>query len=505
MRIKTLTKADQHHAKAITLAQKENYAAALGEIQHAIAEKPSYAVYQDTLGNILKRLNKLEDAAIAYKKAIKLNPTYAITHNNLGTLFYQQQKFHAAQKSYEKAIVLKPNYTDAINNYRIIGDYYLLHNQFSEAESIFLKLIEYAPDHAELHHRLGIAYFQQKKFDCAKTQFEYVIQKDYQHPEANQYLANTLLELRDHEKAIHYYYRQLEFNAFFETFYNLGVLLMMKDRLKDALIYFEKAIILKPDDAATYLNVGHLYLKQQNKNSAIQAYQKADQLKPSDPEIQYMLAALTQKNTVKQAPKEYVSHLFDQYAAFYDKHLTDALKYDVPQKILRALTLHCPTLLQEKMLSIVDLGCGTGLCGTLFKSFAKSLIGIDLSKNMLSIAEEKYCYDQLIKEDIVIALSKFSNVDLIIAADVLTYLGDLNQLFCNIKKSLHDNGMFIFTVEKTHAADFILQSSMRYAHNKSYLETLIQTHELRLIHSENCVLREQQRRPIEGYLMIGAI
>src|SRR3989338_550714 len=163
-----------------------------------------------------------------------------------------------------------------------------------------------------------------------------------------------------------------------------------------------------------------------------------------------MLAALTQKNTVKQAPKEYVSHLFDQYAAFYDKHLTDALKYDVPQKILRALTLHCPTLLQEKMLSIVDLGCGTGLCGTLFKSFAKSLIGIDLSKNMLSIAEEKYCYDQLIKEDIVIALSKFSNVDLIIAADVLTYLGDLNQLFCNIKKSLHDNGMFIFTVEKTH-------------------------------------------------------
>jgi predicted TPR repeat methyltransferase len=38
-------------------------------------------------------------------------------------------------------------------------------------------------------------------------------------------------------------------------------------------------------------------------------------------EIAHIVAALTNENTPEAAPKEYLQHLFDQYAFYYDKHL----------------------------------------------------------------------------------------------------------------------------------------------------------------------------------------
>ena len=38
---------------------------------------------------------------------------------------------------------------------------------------------------------------------------------------------------------------------------------------------------------------------------------------------------------------------------------------------------------------ILDLGCGTGLCGPLFKPMASTLIGIDLSEKMIAQAAQK--------------------------------------------------------------------------------------------------------------------
>ena len=83
-------------------------------------------------------------------------------------------------------------------------------------------------------------------------------------------------------------------------------------------------------------------------------------------------------------------------------------------------------------LRVMDLGCGTGLAGECFASIAQYMVGCDLSSKMIEKAEEKGCYDQLFHEEIVAALARFQEpeqlMDLVIASDVLCYIGDLNRV-----------------------------------------------------------------------------
>jgi len=456
------------------------------------------ALRYNTLGNEFRSTFQFEEARSAYQKALEIQPDFAIAHCNLGIIFTALLDNDHAVFHLKKALELNSDLLPAFNQ---LGDIYLRLEKYVEARDIFLKSIEKMPANIESNHRLGIAYFKLRDFENAKTQFEKVITMDHKHSEVNQYLANTVLEMGDHELAMQYYFRQLEINPWFETFYNLGVLYMIKERLKEALMYFDRAIALHPDDLPTLLNVAYIYLKRNQREQAILYYEKINQLKPHDPEIQHIITALKQDETPDNSPAEYITHLFDQYATHYDTHLTKALKYEVPQKILKTIQLEYPYF-SDKKWRILDLGCGTGLCGTLFKPYATQLIGIDLSENMLAIAAQKNIYDELVAEDIAHALTRFSDIELIVAADVFTYIGDLVFIFERISKALSKDGLFIFTVEKTHQKNFVLQTSIRYAHSKDYLTSLLSTLPLDIVRFDNIEMRQQQGEPVEGYLVL---
>lgn len=460
--------------------------------------KTHKAEHYNSLGNVCRRLSRWDEALTAYQKALEIQPDYAIAHCNIGVLYTALEQNENAILHLKKAIELNPDLLPALNQ---LGDIYLREEKYIEAREIFLQSVVKMPNNAESTHRLGIAYLKLRDFEHAKIQFEKVLVLNYQHPEINQYLANTWLELRDHEKALHYYFCQLERNPYVETFYNIGVLFMMKERLQDALQYFNKAAELDPNDVPTQLNMGNIYLKQHKIDHAIICYYQANALRPNDPEIQHILSALTQQKTSDAAPPEYVMHLFDQYAPYYEKHLSECLHYEVPEKILQTIQLEYPHC-SEYRWNMIDLGCGTGFCGVLFKPLTKKLIGVDLSGNMLSVAREKNIYDELIEADITEALMHFNDINLIIAADVFTYIGDLAPIFSNAVNVLAAQGLFIFTVEKSTTEDYFLQTSIRYAHSKSYLDSLIAQYPFEVLRFDNIQLRKQMNKPVEGYLVL---
>jgi len=72
----------------------------------------------------------------------------------------------------------------------------------------------------------------------------------------------------------------------------------------------------------------------------------------------------------------------------------------------------------------VDLGCGTGLCGVWLRGRAARLVGVDLSARMLEIAAARRdeagqpLYDQVVQEDVGVALAAMRNIELVVAADV---------------------------------------------------------------------------------------
>ena len=157
-------------------------------------------------------------------------------------------------------------------------------------------------------------------------------------------------------------------------------------------------------------------------------------------------------------------------------------------------------------LDIIDLGCGTGLMGVLVKDRAQKLVGLDLSRRMLDEAAKKNIYDQLIwgEVDDVLA-SREDTYDLVVAADVFVYIGDLSNTFSHTSARLRSNGLFAFSVEVFEGEGFHLNPSMRYSHSADYIRQLAERSGFSILTLTHEFLRLEASAPdgkIMGYYAV---
>ena len=89
----------------------------------------------------------------------------------------------------------------------------------------------------------------------------------------------------------------------------------------------------------------------------------------------------------------------------------------------------------NKTLDILDLGCGTGGAGAWLKDYARSLVGVDLSDNMVELARKKMLYQELHVQPLNAYLQTCTKTfDLVVAADVFSYVGQLEETFRQVRK-----------------------------------------------------------------------
>jgi predicted TPR repeat methyltransferase len=231
---------------------------------------------------------------------------------------------------------------------------------------------------------------------------------------------------------------------------------------------------------------------------SLKHFQEALRIQPHNKSIEYTVQMLAKNERLTIAPPDYVKSLFDSYADHYEMHLLKALDYQIPllfEKLLKGF-LHPP-------LDILDLGCGTGLCGVPFKASAKTLTGVDLSANMLAFAAKKEIYHTLITADIQTFLAaKQDAYDLILAGDVLVYLGDLADFFKQIQKALRSEGLFIFNTEITTERDYATNQSGRFSHGKKYIDDLAKKYGLQIVKYQEAVTRLQNNEKVLGHLYL---
>ena len=94
--------------------------------------------------------------------------------------------------------------------------------------------------------------------------------------------------------------------------------------------------------------------------------------------------------------------------------------------------------------------------------------------------------------------------DLIVSADVFTYLGDLSGLFCGIAFALKSKGLAIFTVsENTDNPDvYALEPSGRFMHGKEYVKNELQKNGLNVSEMSSVELRQELGKPVLGLLIV---
>jgi|EP00670_Eutreptiella_braarudii_P006719 predicted TPR repeat methyltransferase len=109
-------------------------------------------------------------------------------------------------------------------------------------------------------------------------------------------------------------------------------------------------------------------------------------------------------------------------------------------------------------LRVMDAGCGTGLLGQFFKSQYASngqsgtvrLTGVDLSPEMLEVAAQKKCYDELQVVNLQAALPfEAASFDLIISAGVFLPGHCGPEILPGLLALLKDHGTAVTTIRKS--------------------------------------------------------
>jgi predicted TPR repeat methyltransferase len=203
--------------------------------------------------------------------------------------------------------------------------------------------------------------------------------------------------------------------------------------------------------------------------------------------------------TPPQPPRAYVETLFNEYADDFQTHLVEQLRYQAHR------TLLAPLRETGRRFSLVlDLGCGTGLCGQLIRDQAGAVDGVDLAEAMVKQARATGAYRRVVHGDLLGFLREQAEpADLVIAADVFIYVGALDEAFAAVRQRLQPGGWFAFSVElASGAADLQLLPSLRYAHSSAYVDRLAQAHGFRVQTSWQAPLREDQRKPVMGLYVL---
>ncbi|TFF19178.1 methyltransferase domain-containing protein [Jiella endophytica] len=268
-------------------------------------------------------------------------------------------------------------------------------------------------------------------------------------------------------------------------------------------------------------------------DAAAKAYRACLEIDPDDHVgARLRLAALGLGETPETAGDAYVATLFDQQAEMFEDILVRQLGYGVPALIGEALT----RLGFHHFERALDLGCGTGLVGLALDGRADTMMGVDLSENMVEIAFDSGAYDHLYIGEALGFLGDFEEdepFDLIAAADVLPYFGELSPLLEAVFARLAPGGVFVASTEtfatdgaggsdgpgapgepgrpeggaQRHAgraggADFAVGRDHRFHHGEDYVRKAFEAAGLEVLQAEPIIVRMQEGRPAPGHLFV---
>lgn len=195
--------------QAIQFIKEKDYEQAAKLFIEHIDEHPNDSVGYINFGNLLEMMNQHEEAERFFLKAIELDEKAATAFVGLGNLYYKRKLFAEAEKMLRHALHLGIEDSEV---YYLLG---LVHLQKEEKMLAipFLQRASELSDDIEKKFQYGLALAQANYADEAEKVLKEVVLKENSHADA---------------------------------LYNLGIIMVHRDNLDEALYYFNQALAQDP-------------------------------------------------------------------------------------------------------------------------------------------------------------------------------------------------------------------------------------------------------------------
>lgn len=412
------------------------------------------------------------------------------------------------------------------------------------AAPIYKQILEHDPKQADALHFAGLLSHQQGDDDQGIDLIKRSLEVFPGNAGAHNNLGNVYKRAGRADEAIDSYSAALGISPnHADTWNNFGVLLRGADRMDEAEKALRNAVTINTKHAEAWHNLGLLYLFTGHLHAAGDAFETCLDLgtkrwgdpvwharvlcaigrrdralnqmelhlerHPDDPVARHQIAAI-KGETVERASDGYVKQHFDSFADSFDEVL-GRLEYRAPEIVAGVVDRLMEG--RDPIGDVVDLGCGTGLCGPLIRSHCKVLTGMDLSEGMLRKAAELKqdnglrVYDHLVEAELVTFLNEAPRdcFGMATCVDTLCYFGPLDQMMTALKPALRPGGIMIATVERCEDLDgpgYMIDQSGRYSHTKPYLEQAAKGAGLNFASVEEVILRKELGKDVHGYVFV---
>jgi tetratricopeptide (TPR) repeat protein len=231
--------------RARALQQRDDWAAALALLEKGRAQSPRSAEVRFELGRTLLALKRPDEAATAFRAAIRLKPHCAGAHLQLGHAFRLLGRLQHASRAYERAVSEAP---DSAPAWYCLGTTRQLQDQPGKAAEAYRRTLALDPRNAAAENNLGLVLQALGQTADAIAAFRRALQLNRRHVIA---LAN------------------------------LGAVLQHENRHGEAVDVLQQALAIGGDDARAYGNLGNAYIALNRPADAIAAYEQALQRDPA--------------------------------------------------------------------------------------------------------------------------------------------------------------------------------------------------------------------------------
>lgn len=473
--------------------------AAITVIENALNQWPNSPMVLMRAVIAYENIANHSGAARHLKTITQIFPNKARYWSRLGDAYTAGSNWKDAESAYAQTLKIAPLDPAATLGQ---GDALAQLGQFNEALECFHRLVRVLPDHPNALLKLGSLLSTLGKFEEAVGILRRAIINDPESTTAHICLGSALHYSGHTDEALAFCKKAMNLESQTGVARELvGIFLLDSGRVAEAT---EILTTIDRSDASI-MGLIALYTVEslaENMEAAERALQCILVLDPNNSEARHLLASL-HKEPLSKPVSGFVESVFSRLAHRFDQRMRTELAYQMPQLMADAIVR-----VRKKanpFRGCMDLGCGTGLMGSTLTGIIGDgeVVGIDISEAMLNFARNKAIYGQLLHGDVVEVLRMTEDsFDLITAADLLPYLGDLTDLFSVVAAHLIKGGVFAYTYESAESGTYNLGPSGRFNHSSVYLEKLAKDVGLEKISNEPVVLRYDKGEEVPGFISL---
>jgi predicted TPR repeat methyltransferase len=269
--------------------------------------------------------------------------------------------------------------------------------------------------------------------------------------------------------------------------------------------HYAKLVQLDPDTATNWFEYGMVFLKMGSFEDARMAMEKYLELEPDDPlGAGVHLSRISGNSNLNALPPEFVKTHFDAFSLGFENQLVNILRYRGHELLAEAVA-QCQV--PRPIPTILDLGCGTGLCAQLFQNPSTAIDGIDLSGRMITIASMGDVYRNLFQGDVVAVMREQLSVpyDLALAGEIFVYIADPAEVLESLHPLLVEGGLFAFTIEtllEASSLGYQLCDTLRYRHALPYIRDRAVKAGFTVKIENPCTLRTEDWKAVQGAVFV---